>query len=247
MHSAGRFIVFALCALLVTGIGLARAPQLADAGYTYATPTRDGIGKYYFGREIAQVMGHRAAWWLERRSRAREEAPDRAVQAMQLTTDAVVADIGAGSGYFTFRMAALVPAGRVYAVDIQPEMLDIIREQMQRRSLENVIPLQGEPDDPKLPEGTVDAALLVDAYHEFAYPFEMMRGIVRSLRPGGRVFLLEYRGEDQRLDIKPLHKMTQQQAISEMQAVGLDWVETRDFLPTQHFMVFEKPALASPQ
>ena len=133
MHSAGRFIVFALCALLVTGIGLARAPQLADAGYTYATPTRDGTGKYYFGREIAQVMGHRAAWWLERRSRAREEAPDRAVQAMQLTTDAVVADIGAGSGYFTFRMAALVPAGRVYAVDIQSEMLDIIREQMQRR------------------------------------------------------------------------------------------------------------------
>ena len=241
-----RIIVLALCAVLVSGPGLAQTPRPTNGTYTQNTPTPGGTGKYYFGREIAQVMGHRGAGWLERQSRIQEEAPDQAVQAMHLSADAVVADIGAGTGYFTFRMAALVPAGRVYAVDIQPEMLAIIRKRMQRRSVENVIPVKGEADDPRLPERAVDAVLLVDAYHEFAYPYEMMRGIARCLRPGGKVFLIEYRGEDLRIPIKPLHKMTQRQAIAEMQAVGLVWVETRHFLPTQHFMVFEKPDLPAP-
>ncbi len=191
--------------MLVSATGLAEAPGAAPGIYTYATPTPDGTGKYYFGREIAQVMGHRGAQWLERKSRIDEEAPDRVVQAMQLPPDAVVADIGAGTGYFTFRLATLVPAGRVYAVDIQPEMLDIIRKRVQRRSVQNVTTLQGELDDPLLPERAVDAVLLVDAYHEFAYPSEMMNRIVRSLRPGGKVFLIEYRGEDPRIPIKPLH------------------------------------------
>ena len=106
--------------------------------------------------------------------------------------------------------------------------------------IDNVFPVRGKPDDPMLPAGVIDAVLLVDAYHEFTYPFEMMRGIVRSLRPGGRVYLVEFRGEDPRIPIKPLHKMTQRQAIRELEAVGLDWLETKDFLPTQHFMVFEK-------
>jgi len=247
MQALARLVVFALCAALVSGTTLAKEPHSTGTEYTHATPTRDGIGKHYFGREIAKIMGHRGAGWLERKSRLLEEAPDQAVQAMHLPPDAVVADIGAGTGYFTFRMAILVPAGRVYAADIQLEMLDIIRKRMQRRSVENVIPVQGEPDDPNLPAGVVDAVLLVDAYHEFAYPYEMMSGIARSLRPGGRVFPIEYRGEDPRITIKPLHKMTQQQAIREMQAVGLVWVENRDFLPTQHFMVFEKPGLPSSQ
>ena len=243
MQTLLKVIVFALL-LPVANTGHAEVRAPADDHYTYAKASRGGTGKYYFGREIAQVMGHQAAGWLERKSRIDEEAPDQAVQAMQLSADAVVADIGAGSGYFTFRIAALVPAGRVYAVDIQPEMLDIIRKRMQRRSVENVLPVLGKADDPMLPEGAVDAVLLVDAYHEFAYPFEMMHGIVKSLRPGGRVFLIEYRGEDPLIPISPLHKMTRQQAITEMQAVGLHRVETRQFLPTQHFMVFEKPSLA---
>ena len=238
-----RVIVLALCAALIPGPGLAQTPRPTNASYTHTIPTPDGTGKYYFGREIAKIMGHRGAAWLERQSRTREEAPDQAVHAMQLSPDAVVADIGAGTGYFTFRMAALVPAGWVYAVDIQPEMLTIIRKRMQRRSVENVIPVKGEADNPGLPAGAIDAVLLVDAYHEFAYPYEMMNGIVRSLRPGGKVFLIEYRGEDPLIPIKPLHKMSQQQAIKEMRAVGLVWVETRHFLPTQHFMVFEKPDL----
>ena len=235
-----RVIVFIFGAILLSVVSLAEAPRPEQTVYTHATPSRDGIGKYYFGREIAHVMRHRGARWLERKSRVQDEAPDQAVEAMQLASDAVVADICAGTGYFTFRIAEKIPAGQVYALDIQSEMLDIIRKRMQRRSMENVIPLQGEIDDPKLPSAAIDAVLLVDAYHEFAYPYEMMHGIVRSLRPGGKVFLIEYRGEDSRIPIKRLHKMTQQQAIREMDAVGLAWVETRDFLPTQNFMVFEK-------
>jgi ubiquinone/menaquinone biosynthesis C-methylase UbiE len=236
----GLIILFAIGLMLLSGPNFAQVLRPTEGVYTHATPTRDGIGKYYLGREISQVMGHRGAAWLERKSRVDEEAPDLAVQAMQLAPDAVVADIGAGTGYFTFRLAKRVPQGRVYAVDTQSEMLDIIRERMKRRSVNNVTPLRGKSDNPMLPAATVDAVLLVDAYHEFAFPYEMMLGIVRALRPGGKVFLIEYRGEDPNIPIKPLHKMTQQQAITEMQAVGLTWVETRDILPTQHFMVFEK-------
>lgn len=245
MHAPGIFIVLAIFALLITDTSLARSPSVSNERYTFTTPSPGGIGKIYFGREIAQIMGHRGARWLERKSRIYEEAPDQAVQAMELLPDAVVADIGAGTGYFTFRLATRVPDGRVYAVDIQPDMLDIIRKRMQRRAVDNVLPVLGETNDPALPENAVDAVLLVDAYHEFDHPYEMMSGIVQSLRLGGRVYLIEYRGEDPQIPVKPLHKMAQQQAIREMHAVGLVWLETRDFLPTQHFMVFEKPDTAS--
>jgi SAM-dependent methyltransferase len=222
--------------------GLCPAFQTAGAGggYVFDTPSRDGIGKFYFGREIARVMGHRGAAWLERAGRAFEELPDRVVQGMNLSPDAAVGDVGAGTGYFTFRLARRVPLGKVYAVDVQPGMLEILRERVRERAAGNVVPIQGTPTDPGLPEASVDAVLLVDAYHEFAYPFEMVRGIARALRPQGRVFLVEYRGEDPRIPIKPLHKMTQEQAVTELEAAGLRWVETRGFLPTQHFMVFER-------
>jgi ubiquinone/menaquinone biosynthesis C-methylase UbiE len=227
--------------LLLPALGSAEQPPGQDGEYSYHEPSRDGIGKRYFGREIARIMGHQGAAWLERRTRASEELPDKVVEAMELAPDAKVADIGAGTGYFSFRLAESVPTGQVYAVDVQQEMLDILHKRIQRRSIGNIVPVMGMPDDPRLPDGTIDAVLLVDAYHEFAYPLEMMRAIRGALRPGGRVFLIEYRGEDPRIPIKPLHKMTQQQAIAELQAAGLRWVETKDFLPAQHFMVFEKP------
>jgi len=236
-------VLAALC-LIVSVDSVGQPSDSAGKIYSFTTPSRDGIGKHYFGREIAHVMGHRGAAWLERRSRVAEEHPDNVVRGMALAPDAKVADIGAGTGYFSFRIAEKVPEGRVYAVDIQPEMLAILRERTERQGIGNVLPVRGKTDDPMLPDETIDAVLMVDAYHEFAYPFEMMRGIVRSLRPGGRVYLVEYRGENPRIPIKPLHKMTQRQAIKELEAVGLQWKETRDFLPTQHFMVFEKPAFA---
>jgi ubiquinone/menaquinone biosynthesis C-methylase UbiE len=227
-------------ALIVTPPGLSEQIAASPYVYTLTSPSRDGIGKHYFGREIAQVMGHRGAAWLERRSRVVEERPNAVVQGMGLAPDAKVADIGAGTGYFSFRIAPRVPDGLVYAVDIQPEMLEILRKRIERGGIANVVPVLGKTDDAMLPAATIDAVLLVDAYHEFAYPFEMMRTIFRALKPGGRVFLVEYRGEDPRIPIKPLHKMTQDQAKTELESVGLRWVETRDFLPTQHFMVFEK-------
>jgi ubiquinone/menaquinone biosynthesis C-methylase UbiE len=236
-------ILAALCLILSTG-SVGQPSATPEDIYTSTKPSRDGIGKLYFGREISQVMGHRGAAWLERRSRVAQELPDDVVKAMALAPDAKVADIGAGTGYFSLRIAPVVPDGRVYAVDIQPEMLAILRERTERRGITNVLPVRGKPDDPMLPAGTIDAVLMVDAYHEFAFPFEMMRGIVRSLRSGGRVYLVEYRGEDPSVPIKPLHKLTQRQAIKELKVVGLQWKETRDFLPTQHFMVFEKPASA---
>jgi ubiquinone/menaquinone biosynthesis C-methylase UbiE len=240
-RARGLLPLTALLALLTA------APALADTAPHYETrpPSRDGIGKVYMGREISHVMGHLGARWLERPDRAREELPERVVAEMALAPDAEVADIGAGTGYFSFRIARQVPDGRVYAVDIQPEMLDIMRARIEARGIDNVRLVQGTEDDPRLPPAAIDAVLLVDAYHEFAYPREMMEGIVRALRPGGRVFLVEYRGEDPAIPIKPLHKMTEAQARREMAAVGLRHVETRDFLPTQHFMVFEKPADAA--
>jgi len=235
-----------LLVLLLTAL-LGATPSLAigDTGphYEHQTPSRDGIGKVYMGREISQVMGHRGARWLERASRVREERPDIVIEAMALPADAEVADIGAGTGYFTVRLAEQVPEGRVFAVDIQPEMLDLLRARLSRDGITNVELVQGSVDDPRLPLNSIDAALLVDAYHEFAYPREMMQGIVAALRPGGRVFLIEYRGEDPRVPIKPLHKMTEAQARREMSAVGLRHLATLDVLPTQHILIFEKPGV----
>lgn len=201
----------------------------------------NGTGRFYLGREIAPVMGHRGAGWLERPEREAAELPGRVVQALDLSPSDVVADIGAGTGYFTFRLAPAVPRGLVYAVDIQPEMLALVHKRIEERGVQNVVPVQSAPTDPNLPPGRVDVALMVDAYHEFSHPYEMVRGIAEALRPGGRVVLVEYRGEDATLPARPLHKMTEAQARKEMAAVSLEWQETKDMLPRQHFMVFQKP------
>jgi ubiquinone/menaquinone biosynthesis C-methylase UbiE len=163
------------------------------------------------------------------------------IEHMQLKPTDVVAVVGAGTGYFTMRISRVVPQGTVYAVDIQPDMLAIIEQHKRQLKANNVITVQGTETDPRLPAQAVDVTLLVDAYHEFAYPREMMEHIVKSLKPGGRVIQIEYRGEDASVPIKSLHKMTVVQARKEMEAVGLRWQETQDFLPYQHFMVFVKP------
>ncbi|NJM85264.1 MAG: class I SAM-dependent methyltransferase [Leptolyngbyaceae cyanobacterium SL_1_1] len=213
----------------------------ADSPYSQIAPSADGIGKVYFGREIAQVMGHQGAAWLERSSRKFEESPDVAIDLLDLRPADTVADIGSGTGYFSFRMAPLVPAGKVLAVDIQPEMLEMIAARQKETGVDNIEPVQGQIDDPGLPQSAVDLALMVDAYHEFSYPQEMMLGIVEALKPGGRVVLAEYRAENPFVAIKRLHKMSQKQVKKEMTAVGLVWQKTDDSLPQQHLMFFEKP------
>ncbi len=208
--------------------------------YTYATASRDGIGKFYLGREIAHVMGHQAIDWLERDNREDEEAPSMAIAALDIQATDIIADIGAGSGYYAFRLAPLVPEGRVVAIDIQPEMIDFLTHRARGEGVTNVQPHLSTITSLELPEQSIDAALLVDVYHEFSHPVEMLTSLHAALKPGGRLFLLEYRAEDPEVPIKPLHKMTEAQAIAEMTANGLSHIETLHHLPWQHLMIFEK-------
>lgn len=218
-------------------------PVLADARPRYEYHQRhsaDGIGKFYLGREIAQVMGHEGAYWLERPSRGWEERPQLAIDALNLKPTDVIADIGAGTGYFSFRLARFVPQGKVLAVDIQPEMLALIEERQQQEGINNIKRVLGTVDNPNLPENSLDLVLMVDAYHEFEYPYEMMQGIYQALKPSGRVVLLEYIRENPLVLIKTLHKMSQKQVKKEMAAIGLTWKETLNVLPQQHLMIFQK-------
>jgi SAM-dependent methyltransferase len=234
-----------LISLMLLGYRTLLASAVAEPEATYqqrVVHSPDGIGKFYMGREIAKVMGHTEALWLERPSRVASEQPQQAIAALDLKPNHVVADIGAGTGYFSFRISPLVREGKVLAVDIQPEMLDIIDFLKKENNIANVEPILGSATDPNLPDESIDLALMVDAYHEFEYPKEMMEGVFRALKLGGRVVLLEYRRENPLIPIKALHKMTQKQARKEMAAVGLQWLETKSFLPQQHLMIFEKPA-----
>lgn len=230
-------VLFAL--LLVTGYS--HAQEAVQDVYTFAPErSQGGTGRFYMGRETSGVMGHQAADWLERPQRTHEEMPDEVVANMNLRPTDVVADIGAGSGYFTFRMAAQVPEGKVLAVDIQPEMLAMIEERKSAEGVVNVEEILGEIDNTNLPANSVDVALLVDAYHEFSHPREMLESIYNSLKPGGRLILVEYRAEDDSVPIRPLHKMTQAQVKREMSVFDLQFEETLDFLPWQHMMIFSK-------
>jgi precorrin-6B methylase 2 len=203
----------------------------------------DGIGKFYMGREIAQVMGHLAAGWLDRPEREREEQPTKLMETLKLKEGDVVADIGAGSGYFTFRLADKVGAkGKVMAVEIQQEMLDIIAKKMKQTNVKNIDLVLGKEDDPKLAAESVDLILMVDVYHEFEFPYEMTVAMVKALKPGGRLVFVEYRLEDPEVPIKLVHKMTERQVVKEMDIHPLKHVKTHDILPRQHIIVFEKKA-----
>src|ERR1041385_7224328 len=202
---------------------------------------RDGIGKFYMGREIAQVMGHEAANWLERPEREKEENPGLAIASLKLKAGDIVADIGAGSGYYTRRMAQIVgESGTIYAVDIQQEMLDLLTNKMAELKLHNVKAVLGTITDPRLPPATLDLALLVDVYHEFDHPYEMVDAICHSLKPGGRLVFVEFRGEDPNVPIKRVHKMTASQIKKEMAVHPLEWVESIETLPWQHVFIFKK-------
>jgi len=222
-------------------------PAAAPASpYRTGPASRDGIGKFFHDREIAQVMGHEGAAWLERPGREREERTDVVLKLLELAPDSDVADLGAGTGYFSFPMGRLAPKGTIYAVDIQDEMLAVVRDLARRKGVTNVVAHRGEIDDAKLPPASVDVVLIVDAYHEFSHPAEMLRSIRTALRPGGRLVLVEYRAEDPEVPIKPLHKMSERQARRELEASGFEFVRNDDTLPQQHFLVFRVPAAKDP-
>lgn len=206
----------------------------------HALHSPDGIGKFYLGREIAKVMGHQEFLWLERPSREQEEKPLKVIESLNLNPTDIIADIGAGSGYFSFRLAAFVPDGKVFAVDIQPEMLDIINFLKEENKINNIDTILGTIKNPNLPQNSVDTVLMVDAYHEFQYPREMMDNIITAVKPGGRIVLAEYRRENPLIAIKTLHKMTEKQVKKEMNQVGLTWEKTEEILPQQHLIFFRK-------
>ena len=212
--------------------------------YEQRTPSRDGIGKFYMGREISHVMGHQGAEWLERPEREREEMPNLLVELLKLKAGDVVADIGVGTGYIARRIAPKIgDTGTVYGVDIQQEMLDLLAEKMTEAGITNVKGVLGTITDPKLPPNSVDLAIMVDVYHEFSHPYEMLQNICSALKTGGRIAFVEYRAEDRSVPIKRLHKMSELQVIKEATPHPLVWVETLDGLPWQHVIIFEKVAV----
>ncbi|HET9321886.1 MAG TPA: class I SAM-dependent methyltransferase [Bryobacteraceae bacterium] len=193
------------------------------------------------GRRIAPVMGTGGADWLVRPEREAEEAPDAALEAIGIMRGATVADVGAGAGYFTWRLAERVgPSGKVYANDIQPSMLELLRKNIEARHLANVEPVLGVEDDPRLPAGRVDLVLLVDVYHEFSEPEKMLRKMRESLKPDGRLVLLEYRKEDPNIPIRPEHKMSVAEVRAEVEPEGFRFEKNLNTLPRQHILIFRK-------
>jgi len=232
--------LFAFGVLFTTGCNAQTKSKAAGEDYSYKAPTRDGTGKIYMGREISQVMGFAGRAWLERQNREQEESVSLAIKNLPINTSSVVADIGAGSGYYTFRIAPKVPQGKVYAVEIQDDAIVYLNKKSKELGFSNVETVKGVEASPNLPENEVDLAIMVDVYHELAYPKEMLEAIHKSLKPDGKFLLLEYRGEDPTIQIKPLHKMTQKQVEKELNANGFQLVENGKFMTIQHFLVFEK-------
>ncbi len=252
-----------LCAALLTlpcqsGWCQSAAAVSGDAPSAEVTPAHDaprytwlgnhdpnGIGKFYLGREIARVMGHQGIAWLERPEREQEEGLSLLIECLDLQPGLVVADIGAGSGVISLRLARHVsPGGTVLAVDIQQEMLDALALRCKQDGVENVEPILGTARSPRLQTGSVDLIVMVDVYHEFDFPHEMLAELSRSLKPGGRIAFVEYRKEDPQVPIKEVHKMSEAQVRKEagQAEFGLRWKETINKLPRQHVVVFEKLA-----
>lgn len=208
---------------------------------TRAEHDPDGIGKFYLGREIAHVMGPGGVPWLERAEREIEERPQLVIDALEIKPGDTIADLGAGSGYYSFRIAPLVgERGTVLAIDVEPRMLRIVSERARRDGIKNVTTVLGTPSDPNLEPNSIDLLFMVDVYHELEFPFEVMIKVREALKPGGRVALIEYRAEDPAVMIKPVHKMSERQVIRELTAAGFRHRKTVRTLPLQHLVLFQK-------
>jgi precorrin-6B methylase 2 len=238
--------------LLLLLPGLLPGQTLARPDPLYETRTEfdpNGINKFFLGRQIARVMGHQAADWLERPEREAEERTELMVESLELKPGEIVADIGVGSGYIARKIAPRVlPGGIVYGVDIQPEMLAVLKKRMAMFRIANVEGVLGEEKDPKLPAESIDTMIMVDVYHEFEHPFEMIEAMIKALKPGGRIVFVEFRAEDPDVPIKPVHKMSEAQIRKEMSLHPLEHEKTIGVLPWQHIAIFRKskPGAATP-
>ena len=223
---------------VLTGALAISTALLVAAQQTATTPGVHPIS----GRRFAQPMSYLGADWLDRSERVTEEEPDMALDAIMLLKGSTVADVGAGSGYMTVKMAKRVgPTGKVYANDIQPEMLALLRERLAKEKISNVETVLGTVDDPKLPTGAIDLILMVDVYHEFSEPQKMLRRMHEALKSGGRLVLLEYRKEDPAIPIRPEHKMSRAEAKLEVEAEGYKLSKVDEVLPRQHILIFSRP------
>ena len=211
-----------------------------DQKYIYKKGDYNGIGKWYMDREIAYVMGYEGIGWLERSEREKEENVSKLIQNMGIKPNDTIADIGAGSRYHVFRIAPIANKGMVYAVDIQTEMLMAIENIKETSKIKNIKTILGSEESVYLPENSVDKILMVDVYHEFSFPIEMITSIKRALKPEGELFLIEYRAEDPNVPIKKIHKMSEKQAVKEMNAAGFKLKRNINNLPWQHCMIFVK-------
>lgn len=207
--------------------------------YQQFPPTSEGTGKVYMGREIAHVMGYQGAAWLERESREKEERTDVLIQSLNLKPGMTVADIGAGTGYLSRKMATRVTdTGTVYAVDVQPEMVGKLKAAARQHT--NIKPILSKEDNVNLPANSVDIVIMVDVYHELAYPYEVIQSVLKALKPNGQLVLVEYRAEDDKVPIKATHKMAEAQIKAEMRVHPLKWQRTISSLPWQHVVIFTK-------
>ncbi len=231
-----------LLALFFTSLSVltGNAQESQEGNYTYKFGDYNGIGKWYKGREIAHVMGFQGMEWLERPEREQEENSSKLIKNMDIQPTDVIADIGAGSGFHVFKMAPKASQGMIYAVDIQPEMLSEISRRKKATDTDNVELVLGDEKSVNLPINAIDKILMVDVYHEFNFPVEMIASMRASLKQNGAIYLIEYRGEDPNIPIKTIHKMTESQAVKEFEANGFELRENIDNLPWQHCMVFVK-------
>lgn len=230
--------------LILSALGgqwaIAESQSNATSRYEFYTPSTDATGKVFMGREIAHVMGFQGAAWLERQNRVNEERTDVLVKSLNFTAGMHIADIGAGTGFLSREMAKLVgDQGQVFAVDIQPEMLGKLKNL--QKTYRNVTPILASNQKTNLAPNSTDLAIMVDVYHELAYPFEVIQDTMQALKKNGRFVLVEYRAEDDSVPIKSSHKMTEAQIIKEMNVHGLQHEKTIKSLPWQHIVIFTKP------
>ncbi|RZK13208.1 MAG: class I SAM-dependent methyltransferase [Flavobacterium sp.] len=221
-------------------VSLQTANAQDSSSYTFKKPSVDGIGKVYMGREIAHVMSFEGVEWLERNSRTREENTNLVLSSLPLKGNSTIADVGAGSGFYTFRVARRIPKGKVYAVEIQEDAISYLRKKAVDDRLSNVEVVKGTEKAPNLPDGSVDLAMMVDVYHELQHPKAYLAALRKALKPNGQLLLLEYKEEDPKVAIKPEHKMSVRQARKELAVSGFRLVRNGKFLPLQHFLLFEK-------
>jgi FkbM family methyltransferase len=214
--------------------------SLGQDRYKIRTGDPNGINKWYMGRQIAQVMSHYGIDWLEREEREREENTSLLLKNLAVKPGMFIADIGAGSGYHSVLLSKMVGNGKVFAIDVEPEMIAYLNKRIKHEKLSGIVPVLSTEQKVSLAENTIDMMLLVDVYHEFSYPYEMALSMRSALKPGGKLVLVEFRAEDPTVPIKTIHKMSEAQAIKEFKAAGFAFYKNIDNLPWQHCMVFTK-------